>query len=217
MVYLPDSDAHLRDDLGIPHDAIVFGRHGGFDTFNIHFVHCIIERILQERDDYYFIFMNTRPFLKRKMRDHPRVIHLPASYDSSYKTAFINTCDAMIHARKGGETFGLAVGEFSIRNKPVLTWDIPKGWASVRYHLWHTLLSPLIPGQQRLPKKADTAHLNILGHKARVYHNAIELYKLIDAFDPISTRKQNWDAYSQSYSPQSVMKLFQKHFLQSEL
>ena len=37
------------------------------------------------------------------------------------KTRFINTCDAMIHGRKHGEMFGLAIGEFCWRNKPIIT------------------------------------------------------------------------------------------------
>ena len=40
--------------------------------------------------------------------------------DLNYKVKFINTCDAMIHARAMGETFGLAVAEFSKKNKPVI-------------------------------------------------------------------------------------------------
>lgn len=36
------------------------------------------------------------------------------------KTTFINTCDAMLWARHDGETFGLAIGEFSSKNKPVI-------------------------------------------------------------------------------------------------
>jgi hypothetical protein len=40
------------------------------------------------------------------------------------KVEFINTCDAMLWARLDGETFGLAIGEFSVKNKPVFVTDI---------------------------------------------------------------------------------------------
>ena len=41
--------------------------------------------------------------------------------DLNKKVEFISSCDAMIHARQMGETFGAAVSEFSIKNKPVIT------------------------------------------------------------------------------------------------
>ena len=37
------------------------------------------------------------------------------------KVSFINTCDCMIHARTDGETFGLAIAEFSTLNKPIIS------------------------------------------------------------------------------------------------
>ena len=37
------------------------------------------------------------------------------------KSRFLYACDAMIHARADGETFGMAVAEFSVHNRPVLT------------------------------------------------------------------------------------------------
>ena len=52
----------------------------------------------------------------------------------SEKEAFYRTCDAMLHARRDGETFGLAVAEFSVRNKPVITKGASKRWvASLHY------------------------------------------------------------------------------------
>lgn len=213
IVHLPNHNNNLRKELGIPENAIVFGRHGGNETFNIQFVHEVIERVVKEHDNIYFLFMNTHCFLK-KMRHHPQVIHLPVSYDLDHKVAFINSCDAMLHARTRGESFGLAIGEFSIRNKPVLTWQIPRGIAYVQYYLFQSCLAPLIPGKQRLPKRMDEAHLNMLGDKALIYHNKQTLYRLLTTFDPVKARSQNWDTYSVHYSPQAVMQLFQKHFLQ---
>jgi hypothetical protein len=42
---------------------------------------------------------------------------------SEKKANFINTCDAMIHARQRGESFGLSVAEFLSLDKPVLAWE----------------------------------------------------------------------------------------------
>ena len=121
IVTLADYDITLRDILNIPNDATVFGRHGGFDSFDIPFVWDAINELLLSRDDVYFLFMNTqKPDII--IRDD-RIFFLDASIDSFYKKAFINTCNAMIHARSRGETFGIAVGEFAISGIPVITYE----------------------------------------------------------------------------------------------
>jgi hypothetical protein len=66
------------------------------------------------------------------------LMHDSREIDMTFKTRFIQTCDAMLHASRSGETFGLFPGQFSIRNKPVITWA----------------------------KGADPAHLDILQGKA---------------------------------------------------
>ena len=38
MVNIPNINTNLRQELNIPDDAVVFGRHGGKDQFNISFV-----------------------------------------------------------------------------------------------------------------------------------------------------------------------------------
>jgi hypothetical protein len=114
----PPVNGDLRGQLGIPAAATVLGRHGGFDTFDIPFVKEEVVRALATRDDLWFVFLNTRPFAP----PHPRLVHLPATVDLVAKARFVRTCDAMLHARAEGETFGLAVAEFSVCHKPVLTW-----------------------------------------------------------------------------------------------
>jgi len=42
--------------------------------------------------------------------------------DQGEKARFFATCDIMLHARLHGETFGLAVGEFAVLGKPVITF-----------------------------------------------------------------------------------------------
>lgn len=118
MVRLSDTKEDLRQELSIPKDAIVFGRHGGYDSFDIIFAKEAIIEIAQIRKNCYFLFLNTEKFCNL-----PNVIFLPANADMIYKTKFINTCDAMLHARLRGETFGLACAEFSIKNKPIITWN----------------------------------------------------------------------------------------------
>lgn len=126
MVTLPECNENLREELKIPENAIVFGRYGGKESFDINFVHDIIKQIVNIRDDVYFLFMNTNVFYQ-----HKNIIHLPGNADMVYKRKFINTCDSLIHARDRGETFGLTCGEFAICKKPVITW----GGSREREHL----------------------------------------------------------------------------------
>jgi len=139
----------MRTTYNIPNDAIVFGRHGGFDTFNISYVHETIKKILINNDNIYFLFLNTKHFYQ-----HKRCIYIDdVIIDINAKVEFLNTCDAMIHARIGGETFGLACAEFSILNKPIIT---------------------AICGER--------AHIDILGSKGIYYKNEKELYNILNNF-----------------------------------
>lgn len=118
MINLPDETTNLRKELNIPNESIVFGRNGGYETFDLQFVKDVIKDILNLKENFFFLFQNTEKFI-----EHDRVIFLDANPDLNYKVRFINTCDAHLHARYIGESFGLTCGEFSIKNKPVLTWN----------------------------------------------------------------------------------------------
>ena len=178
MVYLPETDENLRCELNIPDNAIVFGRHGGRDNFDITFVHSVIKKILNERNDIYFMFMNTDVFY-----DHPHIIYLNGNADLIYKRKFINTCDACIHARKLGETFGLVTGEFAICNKPVITFNETHG----------------------------LEHLLILKDKAVIYNNEHDLYEILNTFY-VNKYDMTNNGYL-FYNPQNVMKIFNDTFL----
>jgi len=118
MVYLPDTNETMRERLNIPNNALVIGRHGGLDSFNIDFVKEAIIEVAKENQHIYFLFMNTIQF-----SDLPNIIYIPCTVDLEEKAKFINTCDYMIHSQKLGETFGLCCGEFAIKNKPVITYS----------------------------------------------------------------------------------------------
>ncbi len=115
MINLPDTDENMRLELGIPEDAVVFGRYGGPGEFDDLDVQKILYKFLQDHPNIYAIFANTNRFCN----DLPNLIHLPRIIDRKEKVRFINTCDAMLWARYRGETFGLSIAEFSSRNKPV--------------------------------------------------------------------------------------------------
>jgi hypothetical protein len=166
--------------LGIPEEAVVFGCYGGSDSFNLDFVKQVIAEIVRKNSKIYFLFMNIDRFI-----DHPQVIFLPGNSDPIFKSSFINTCDAMIHARGIGESFGLACGEFSIHNKPVITYA----------------LSP------------QRNHIDVLGSKAILYKGPDELKQIFLGFDKAWHQNQDWDCYSKEFSPDAVMKKFASVFL----
>jgi hypothetical protein len=178
IVHLPDEPGDLRDELEIPRGAVVFGRHGALETFDVPFVRDVVTDVAARHPDRYFVLLNTERFA-----DHPRIIHLDATSDVVRKTRFINTCDAMLHARVDGETFGLAVAEFSIRNKPVLTW---------------------IGG-------TDKCHIRILFGKGGIFYTqADDLRELLETFRP---EPGDYDCYSRRFNPATVMRQFEEVFL----
>lgn len=161
MVSLPDHNNHMRAELNIPESATVFGRHGGYDQFDIPFVHQIVYQVAQSNPNIYFLFMNTRPFCPPL----PNIIHIGQIIDLDKKVSFINTCDAMLWARTGGETFGLAIAEFSIRNKPI--------FATVC---------------------GDIAHVEILKDKG-IWYNQNNLKSLLTSFHKDGAKNMDWNAY----------------------
>jgi hypothetical protein len=175
MVTLPEINETLRDILEIPNKAIVFGRYGGKESFDILFVHDVIKKILEVRKDVYFLFMNTSPFYQ-----HPNIIYIDGTSDMIYKRKFINTCDALLHARNRGETFGLTCGEFSICKKPVITWA----------------------------NSRENEHLSILKEKAVLYRNPFDLYNIINTFTK-NKYNVNENGYM-FYTPENVMNIFNK-------
>lgn len=159
------SAVNLRKSLGIPTGARVFGRHGGWETFNIPFAREAVARHARGHSEDHFVFLNTEPI--REGKNLPNIHYLPATVDPAEKARFLATCDAMIHARDTGETFGLAVAEFAVLGKPVITFGGSK----------------------------ERAHLEMLGKQARVYHQRQGLQKILEDFEPGAggrTEYQDW-------------------------
>ena len=120
--YVPkfETSTNFRKKLGILSGERVFGRHGGWDTFNIPFARrAVAEHARKHRTDH-FIFLNTEPIHGTERLSN--VHYLPATVDPEEKAQFLASCDTMLHARWHGETFGLAVGEFAALGKPVITF-----------------------------------------------------------------------------------------------
>ena len=109
----------LRRKLGIPPEATVIGRYGGYHSFDIPYVYEAIKDILKMRPDWFFVFVNTRPFYQ-----HPRIQYLDTMVSVQEKVDYIHACDAMLHARKLGESFGLSIAEFLYQGKPIFSCAI---------------------------------------------------------------------------------------------
>jgi len=177
-----ESTTNLRDRLGIPREAKVFGRHGGWDTFNIPFVRREVARHAQGHPEDHFVFLNTKPI--RGTQGLQNVHYLPATVDAGEKARFLATCDAMLHAQESGETFGLAIAEFAVLGKPVIT-----------------LARPLT---------GSHAHLEMLRGKGLLYANQGDLERILREFTSREVRGTEYEEYA---DPKTVMKLFRRRFL----
>jgi hypothetical protein len=147
MINLPDHNLNYRTALGLE-NKLIFGWYGG-DNFEIPFARQAVIDIAKKRNDVVFLFMNSTLF-----SNEPNIYFIDSTYDLDEKVAFINTCDAMIHARERGETFGLSIAEFSSKGKPVITYG----------------------------NSPERNHNMVLGDKGFYYSNYDELYTLLDNF-----------------------------------
>ena len=178
IVTLPEPNLNLREQLGIPKNKFVIGRHGGFNTFDIPFARDAVIQFAQERDDVVFLFCNTMPFCNL-----PNVLFMSPFFGAQEKSNYINACDAMLHARDLGESFGLSVAEFLYFNKPVLSWaggfDRNHAHWLQSYDLMYNDKQDLIQRLHTLPSMAG-----------KDYHSIVE-----------------------SFNPNAVMKKFKEVFL----
>jgi glycosyltransferase involved in cell wall biosynthesis len=179
---------NLRKQLKIPENAIIYGRHGGKDTFSLNFTNpTLVETLLKVLDNntnIYFAFM-PRPFILENI-NHPRILYFDVNIDPVIKRSFINMCDAMIHACYLGESFGISVLEFSVMNKPVITWS-----------------------QGTLQQ-----HIKNLRDKAILYNNMEELYNILTTFKKENYINKDWNVALPQFSDINVMKKFDQVFLQ---
>jgi hypothetical protein len=109
----------LRAELGIPENAIVYGRIGGFETFDVPFVRDVVRRVSAKKDIIYFLLVNTDP---KGLENLGNVKFFKATRDDAWKKRFFEACDYFLHARADGETFGVACGEFALCDKPTISY-----------------------------------------------------------------------------------------------
>ena len=176
MVHVEDSNDTLKAELHIPDDALVFGTYSGADCFDIDYIRSVVGAIATDPaySNIYFIFLNIDNFGP----ESDKIKFLPGTSNLIYKRKFINTCDAMLYGRSGGETFGLSCGEFSLCNKPVI------GRAN----------------------EHSRSHLIILGDDMIKHTNYSELYQILTQWD--NHKKDVSNNGYKKYTPEYVMNIF---------
>jgi hypothetical protein len=181
IVDLPKpTDVNLRKQLNIPEDVVILGRHGGIDQFDFDFVHHAIIESLNKRKDLYYVFMNTQKFY-----NHPRIIHIKGTYNLQNKSNFINMCDGMIHGRRHGESFGLAISEFLFLDKPVISCSLGN----------------------------DHNHIDMMKDKGLWYSNYQECLKQLVNFKKSAYNEGIFKDLVEEYIPEKVMARFNQNFL----
>ena len=186
MVRLAEEVGDLKEEVGIPKNEVVFGRHGGEDSFDIPWVQKAVVETARKHPQIWFLFLNTRKFPGET--GLPNIRFLPPTTDPIRKRLFLNSCDAMLHGRMRGETFGLSCLEFAMIGKPVLTYA----------------------------GSPERAHLEILGDTAVRYKNAKELCELLRY--PAGPRGLKTELGGrmekfEPYQPEAVMQKFEQVFL----
>lgn len=179
IVQMPTPTNNYRKKLGIANDKIIIAKFGSYNSFDIQFAIGSVINAVTAKNDLYFVFVNSPKFI-----NHPRVIFLDEIIDLQEKSNFINSCDAMIHARSPGETFGLAVCEFLFHNKPVIAHNS----GSMGRH-----------------------HIDMLCDTGLLYNNEDEL--LVRLLSVQRHHSNDYTKIVQPFSPSMVMQKFKKIFI----
>lgn len=118
IVDVPSPQPGMRDQLGIPEDAFVILRFGGYESFDIPWAQNVVVELLDREPNWYFLGLNTRPFT-----DHKRALFVPLVPDPIEKASIIAIGDVFLTARGEGEAFGVAIAEALQIGLPVLAWS----------------------------------------------------------------------------------------------
>jgi hypothetical protein len=181
MIDLPNNNNNFKEFFNINLEELVIGWYGGINSFDgeLGIARQVVIDVAKKRKDIKFIFVNQEAFC-----DAENIIFVEGTTDLEQKVAFINTCDMMLHARGRGETFGLAIAEFSTLNKPIITY-----------------------GNSR-----ERNHIMTLGDKGFYYYDYNSLYDILMNIQKSDIEGREWNCY-QEYTPKKVMDKFNNIFL----
>ena len=179
VVSLPKAEGTYRQRLNIPDDKIVIGRIGGYDQFSFDWIQHTVNYIAQLDDSFVFLFVNTRKFM-----DHPNVIFLDSIIDPKDKFDFYTSCDATLHGRLDGESFGLVVCESLFCNVPVFSCGLGR----------------------------DKHNVELLEKHGMIFNNQYELLELFFKLKH-NILNRNVSHIVEQFSPEKVMEKFDEVFL----
>ena len=128
------------------------------------------------------MFINTPIFYR-----HKQIFYLPKITSEEDKNKFICTSDAYLEASNFGHSFAIAIGEYCVNNKPIITYN---GWT------W------------------NQNHFKILGDKAIKFKSGDEFHKIITTFNPKEYEKLDNNCYKE-FTPEKVMQKFKEVFIDS--
>jgi hypothetical protein len=177
MINLPDVKEDFKEFFNVG-DRLVIGWYGG-NNFHMPMSQEAVRDVARKRKDILFLFMNSDQFC-----DEENVIFIGPTTNVEQKVAFINTCDAMIYARERGETFGLAIAEFSTKNKPIICHS----FAPERFHI------------------------ETLGDKGMYYDDYNSLCNILLNIQKLDIEDKEWNCY-QAYTPENVINHFNQVYL----
>jgi hypothetical protein len=118
IVNLPEPESDMRSLYGIPKDAFLILRYGGFEQFDITWVKSVVVEFLESNPDAYFLGINTKEFC-----DHPRAIFAQPIFELSQKSNVLFSADVFLHGRARGETFGMSIVECLQIGTPIISFS----------------------------------------------------------------------------------------------
>ena len=117
------------------------------------------------------------------------MIFIPWVESDQDKFNFVNACDAMLHGRSDGEIFSISIAEFSVSNKPIITWS---GKISpTEYYVGY-----------------NTGHFYLLDD-SYVYDSYVDLMDILKNISHQDINKiSNYDYFSKEYNIEKTMNKF---------
>lgn len=104
----------FRAEHGLPPEAVVVGRIGGYDQFSDPVARQAVAEALDLRENLWFLFVSTEKFIS-----HPRVVFVE-SLSRSQCWDFYDAVDFLLNGRLMGESFGFGVVEALRFGKPII-------------------------------------------------------------------------------------------------
>jgi len=203
LVWLPNctkggAGDDMREELGISKDTFVFAWYGGHDAWDPAVTDIVKQVAVARKDQVLFLLQNFPPAEFLKLDHLSNVIYVPSSSSLITKCRFIHTADVFMHTRLLGETFGLAVAEFSLHGKPTIT----------NFNTPHRF------------------HLEMLGPHSFIYRTYDELLQIMMSMDGDVVKKffpshgqaiNKLPSLYSDFSPCKVMKQFNAEFFDGKL